>query len=142
METNKTNNYGASFKRSPIFYIITRIVVLFFIIIIIFPLLYTLSLSVRSPETVYSARYFLIPYEFSFENYIDAFVNAEQKLKVSFPRMFLNSAVVTSLSVTLIISMSIFVFLHSHALWIKAIIIISGLIGTVFILKQPTFSKA
>ena len=40
------------------------------------------------------------------------------------------------------ISMSIFVFLHSHALWIKAIIIISGLLGTVFILKQPTFSKA
>ena len=87
METNKTNNYGASFKRSPVFYIVTRIVVLFFIIIIIFPLLYTLSLSVRSPETVYSARYFLIPYEFSFANYIDAFVNAEQKLKVSFPRM-------------------------------------------------------
>ena len=115
METNKTNNYGASFKRSPIFYIVTRIVVLFFIIIIIFPLLYTLSLSVRSPETVYSARYFLIPYEFSFANYIDAFVNAEQKLKVSFPRMFLNSAVVTSLSVTLIISMSIFAaFAFSH----------------------------
>ena len=40
------------------------------------------------------------------------------------------------------ISMSLFVFLHSHALWIKAIIIISGLLGTVFILKQPTFSKA
>ena len=115
MEANKINNYGASFKRSPIFYIVTRIVVLFFIIIIIFPLLYTLSLSVRSPETVYSARYFLIPYEFSFENYIDAFVNAEQKLKVSFPRMFLNSAVVTSLSVTLIISMSIFAaFAFSH----------------------------
>ena len=115
MEPNKTNNYGASFKRSPIFYIVTRIVVLFFIIIIIFPLLYTLSLSVRSPETVYSARYFLIPYEFSLANYIDAFVNAEQKLKVSFPRMFLNSAVVTSLSVTLIISMSIFAaFAFSH----------------------------
>tara|TARA_Y100001935_G_C17228772_1_gene469219 strand:- start:80 stop:967 length:888 start_codon:yes stop_codon:yes gene_type:complete len=115
MEHTKLNNYGASFKRSPIFYILTRIVVLFFIIIIIFPLLYTLSLSVRSPETVYSAKYFLIPYEFSFENYIDAFVNAEQKLKVSFPRMFINSAIVTTLSVTLIISMSIFAaFAFSH----------------------------
>ena len=40
------------------------------------------------------------------------------------------------------ISMSIFIFLYSHALWIKAIIIISGLIGTVIILKQPTLSKA
>ena len=32
MEANKTNNYGASFKRSPIFYIVTRIVVLFFLV--------------------------------------------------------------------------------------------------------------
>ena len=40
------------------------------------------------------------------------------------------------------ISISIFIFLHTHAFWIKAIIIISGLVGTVFILKQPTFSKA
>ena len=115
MEKLKKNNYGATFKRSPIFYIVTRIVVLFFIIIIIFPLLYTLSLSVRSPDTVYSARFFLIPYEFSFQNYIDAFVNAEQRLKVSFPRMFLNSAIVTSLSVALIIILSIFsAFAFSH----------------------------
>ena len=115
MEELKKNNYGATFKRSPIFYIVTRIVVLFFIIIIIFPLLYTLSLSVRSPDTVYSARFFLIPYEFSFQNYIDAFVNAEQRLKVSFPRMFLNSAIVTSLSVALIIILSIFsAFAFSH----------------------------
>ena len=39
------------------------------------------------------------------------------------------------------ISTSIFFFLHSHALWIKAIITISGFIGTVFILRQPTFKK-
>lgn len=39
------------------------------------------------------------------------------------------------------ISTSIFFFLHSHALWIKAIITISGFIGTIFILKQPTFKK-
>ena len=115
MEELKKNNYCATFKRSPIFYIVTRIVVLFFMIIIIFPLLYTLSLSVRSPDTVYSARFFLIPYEFSFQNYIDAFVNAEQRLKVSFPRMFLNSTIVTSLSVSLIITLSIFsAFAFSH----------------------------
>ena len=115
MENLKKNNYGVTFKRSPIFYIVTRIVVIFFMIIIIFPLLYTLSLSIRSPDTVYSARYFLIPYEFSFQNYIDAFVNAEQRLKVSFPRMFLNSIIVTSLSVSLIITLSIFsAFAFSH----------------------------
>ena len=39
------------------------------------------------------------------------------------------------------ISTSIFFFLHSHALWLKTIIALSGFIGTVFILKQPTFKK-
>ena len=115
MKDSLENNYGATFKRSPVFYILTRIVILFFMIIIIFPLLYTLSLSVRSPDTVYSARYFLIPYEFSLQNYYDAFFYAEERLKVSFPRMFLNSVIVTTSSVFLIISLSIFAaFSFSH----------------------------
>ena len=115
MENSLKNNYGATFKRSPVFYILTRVVILFFIIIIIFPLLYTLSLSVRSPDTVYSAKYFLIPYEFSLQNYYDAFFYAEERLKVSFPRMFLNSVIVTTSSVFLIISLSIFAaFSFSH----------------------------
>ena len=115
MKDSLKNNYGATFKRSPVFYILTRIVILFFMIIIIFPLLYTLSLSVRSPDTVYSARYFLIPYEFSLQNYYDAFFYAEERLKVSFPRMFLNSVIVTTSSVFLIISLSIFAaFSFSH----------------------------
>ena len=115
MKDSLQNNYGATFKRSPVFYILTRIVILFFMIIIIFPLLYTLSLSVRSPDTVYSARYFLIPYEFSLQNYYDAFFYAEERLKVSFPRMFLNSVIVTTTSVCLIILLSIFAaFSFSH----------------------------
>jgi len=115
MDNSLKTNYGATFKRSPIFYILTRVVILFFIIIIIFPLLYTLTLSVRSPDTVYSAKYFLIPYEFSLQNYYDAFFYAEERLKVSFPRMFLNSIIVTTSSVILIITLSIFAaFSFSH----------------------------
>ena len=115
MANSLKNNYGATFKRSPIFFILTRVVILFFLIIIIFPLLYTFSLSVRSPETVYSAKYFLIPYEFSLQNYYDAFFYAEERLKVSFPRMFLNSIIVTTSSVILIITLSIFAaFSFSH----------------------------
>ena len=115
MTDSTKNNYGATFKRSHIFFILTRVVILFFLIIIIFPLLYTLSLSVRSPETVYSAKYFLIPYEFSLQNYYDAFFYAEERLKVSFPRMFLNSVIVTTSSVVLIITLSIFAaFSFSH----------------------------
>ena len=115
MKDSLKNNYGATFKKSPVFYILTRIVILFFMIIIIFPLLYTLSLSIRSPDTIYSARYFLIPYEFSLQNYYDAFFYAEERLKVSFPRMFLNSVIVTTSSVLLIIILSIFAaFSFSH----------------------------
>ena len=115
MKDSTNNNYGAPFKRSPVFFILTRVVILFFLIIIIFPLLYTLSLSVRSPDTVYSAKYFLIPYEFSLQNYYDAFFYAEERLKVSFPRMFLNSIIVTTSSVVLIITLSIFAaFSFSH----------------------------
>ena len=115
MKDSTNNNYGATFKRSPVFFILTRVVILFFLIIIIFPLLYTLSLSVRSPDTVYSAKYFLIPYEFSLQNYYDAFFYAEERLKVSFPRMFLNSIIVTTSSVVLIITLSIFAaFSFSH----------------------------
>ncbi|MBT5213507.1 MAG: carbohydrate ABC transporter permease [Pelagibacteraceae bacterium] len=115
MSDSLKNSYGATFKRSPVFYILTRVVILFFLIIIIFPLLYTLSLSVRSPDTVYSAKYFLIPYEFSLQNYYDAFFYAEERLKVSFPKMFLNSMIVTTSSVVLIITLSIFAaFSFSH----------------------------
>jgi len=115
MNSEKIVNYGATFQRSPIFFIVSRLVVLFFIIIIIFPLLYTLSLSIRSPETIYSAKFFLIPEEFSIQNYYDAFFYAEERLKVSFPRMFLNSIIVTFASVSLIISLSIFAaFSFSH----------------------------
>ena len=103
--------YGAKFKDSPLFYILSRIVVYFFIIII----LYTFSMSIRSPETVYSAKYFLIPEEVSFQNYIDAFEYGEKRLHVSFPRMFLNSTIVVTSSVSLIICLSIFAaFSFSH----------------------------
>ena len=106
-------NYGAKFKTSPYFFIISRIVVYFFIAIIIFPLLYTLSLSLRSPDTVYSARFFLIPEEFSFENYVIAFTYNFHG--VTFPKMFLNSAIVVTASVSLIIILSIFsAFSFSH----------------------------
>ena len=114
MEKNvQQENYGAKFKTSPYFYIISRIVVYFFIAIIIFPLLYTLSLSLRSPETVYSARFFLIPEEFSFQNYVIAFTYNFHG--VTFPRMFLNSVIVVTISVSLIIILSIFsAFSFSH----------------------------
>ena len=39
------------------------------------------------------------------------------------------------------IFISVFIFLHDFAIWIKMIIILLGLIGTTFIVKQPTYNK-
>ena len=39
------------------------------------------------------------------------------------------------------ISTSVFIFLYAAAPWVKIIIIVCGMIGTSFIIKQPTFIK-
>ena len=39
------------------------------------------------------------------------------------------------------ISISVVIFLYTAAPWVKIIIVVCGMIGTSFILKQPTFNK-
>ena len=39
------------------------------------------------------------------------------------------------------ILISVSIFLQTYIVWIKAMIILLGVIGTIFILKQPTFNK-
>jgi len=39
------------------------------------------------------------------------------------------------------ISTSIFIFLYAATFWLKIIIVICGMIGTSYIIKQPTFTK-
>ena len=48
----------------------------------------------------------------------------------------------TSISLMWIfIALSVFVFLHQFALWIKITIVLLGLIGTTMIIMQPTYNS-
>ena len=87
--------YGINRKRDIGFYIYSRTLVFITIIVILFPILYIFSLSLRTPETVYQDIFFLIPIKVTFQNYIEAFGYAEARLNVTFFEMFRNSAIAT-----------------------------------------------
>ena len=76
-----------------------RVTVALALIIVTVPVLLILSVSLRSPDTVYQAHFFFIPKSFSFENYALVGSFFEKFLEVSIARMFLNSTLVTSVSI-------------------------------------------
>jgi len=88
------------------YYIFTRIFIIIAIIIILFPLVWMLSLSLRDNNYIYEAYGFLIPKYFTFENYGDAFNFFNTVIEASFFRLFFNSAVVTggALFMTILVS--------------------------------------
>ena len=98
--------YGINRKRDIGFYIYSRILVIITIIVILFPILYIFSLSLRTKETVYQDILFLIPRGVTFQNYIEAFGYAESHLNVTFFEMFRNSIIATfgSMLIALIIA--------------------------------------
>jgi len=98
--------YGINRKRDIGFFIYSRILVVITIIVVLFPILYIFSLSLRTPETVYQDIMFLIPRAVTFQNYIEAFGYAESHLNVTFFEMFRNSIIATfgSMFIALIIA--------------------------------------
>jgi len=95
--------YGFNFKRDPGIFIISRLVIIFAIIIIVFPILYIFSISIRTKATVYQDILFLIPKAVTFQNYIDAWNYASSNLNVSFLEMFKNSIIASFSSITIAI---------------------------------------
>ena len=91
----RVQGYGVSLKRNPVFFIITRIIIILTIIAILFPILYIFSLSLRTKETVYQDTLFLIPKAVTHKNYIDAWNYAKERLNVTFLQMFRNSIICT-----------------------------------------------
>jgi ABC-type glycerol-3-phosphate transport system permease component len=88
--------------------IITRIYVYFALIIIIFPILWIISIAFRSPSKAYEAYFFIIPKSFSFQNFFlvkDFFNNF---LQITITRMFFNSILVTTVSIIISIVISAF----------------------------------
>ncbi|KKK49854.1 hypothetical protein LCGC14_3130870, partial [marine sediment metagenome] len=49
----QVQGYGVRIKRNPVFFIFTRVIILVTVIVILFPVLYIFSLSIRTKETVY-----------------------------------------------------------------------------------------
>jgi len=93
------NEYGINIKKDIGFYIYSRILVILSIIIILVPIIYIFSLSLRTKETVYQDFLFLIPKQITFENYPGAFDYVKTRLDVSFLRLFVNSIIASFSSI-------------------------------------------
>ncbi len=91
----QVQGYGVRIKRNPVFFIFTRVIILVTVIVILFPVLYIFSLSIRTKETVYQDTLFLIPKAVTHENYINAWNYARDRLNVTFLQMFRNSMITT-----------------------------------------------
>jgi len=77
-------------------FIVTRVIIAIALAIIIVPLVWVLFISFRRPDEIYESVLFFFPKHFTFENYPGALKFAKKALEVSYPRMYLNSAIVTS----------------------------------------------
>jgi raffinose/stachyose/melibiose transport system permease protein len=92
-------SYGIDKKRDLGVFVSSRIIMAITIIVILFPILYILSISLRTQDTIYKDFLYLIPRAVTFQNYIDAFNYARDHLDVSFLEMFRNSIICTSVSI-------------------------------------------
>lgn len=109
------NSYGIDRKKNPVFFVITRVIVVLTIVGTLFPILYIFSLSLRTEDTVYQDTLVLIPKEVTHENYVNAWNLAKTRLNVSFLQMFRNSVICTMSAIVLAIvlaSLSSFSFSH------------------------------
>lgn len=107
--------YGVSIKRNPVFFIFTRVIILMTLLVILFPIVYIFSLSLRTKETVYQDTFFIIPKAVTHKNYIDAWYYAKERLNVTFLQMFRNSIICTVSAITIsILFASLASFSFSH----------------------------
>lgn len=91
--------YGFTLKKDPGIFILSRVVIIIAVIVIIFPILYIFSLSLRTKATVYQDILFLIPKAVTLQNYTDAWNYAATNLNVTFLEMFRNSIIASFSSI-------------------------------------------
>jgi len=82
-------------------YIFTRTTIFVALIVLLLPLLWIFSLSLRLPDEVFESYLFLIPKHLTFQNYIIAFKYTKDYLNIGFPKMYLNSFIVTIATIIL-----------------------------------------
>lgn len=79
--------------------IFSRIIVVIALTVILFPLVWIVSISLRHPDEVFQAYFFFIPKSLTFGNYPGAIQYVAKWVGISFPGMFTNSLIVTTTSV-------------------------------------------
>ena len=87
-------------------FILTRVILYITLIIIIIPILWIFSVSLKRPGEMHLSYFFFFPKHISFENYIIAPKYISEFLEISIPRMFLNSLIVTSSSIIIAITVA------------------------------------
>lgn len=88
-------------------FILTRILITLVIILILFPLIWMISLSFRDERNIYEAYGYIIPKEPTLENYPHAVSYVEDSLNLSFLRMFANSAIATFSAIAIALFLAI-----------------------------------
>jgi raffinose/stachyose/melibiose transport system permease protein len=88
-------------------YIVTRFVVIVGVLVIVFPLFWIFTLSLKLPNEVFEAHFILIPKHITFKNYPAALNYAKMYFKIGFPRMYLNSFIISAATIVLTLFMSL-----------------------------------
>ncbi len=129
--------YGIVRKRDKGFYVLSRVAMAVGIIGIAFPILYILSLSLRTKETMFSAYLFLIPKAVTLQNYANAWTYAKTNLHVTFLQMFRNSLVASVSSIAVAIALAALAsFSFSHFRFRGKELLFTVLIGSFIIPAQ------
>lgn len=76
--------------------IFTRTYISILIIIILVPLLYIFFMAFKRPAEVFQSYFFIFPKHFTVQNFPNAVELAKKTMGVTYPKMFLNSIIVTS----------------------------------------------
>ncbi|MCL5771782.1 MAG: carbohydrate ABC transporter permease [Actinobacteria bacterium] len=89
-------------------YIFTRIIIALELIIVLFPVLWIISISFREGGNVNDSWLLIIPKKFTFENYSKSVEFIHKWLGITYQRMFFNSILVTVISIGIAIVISSF----------------------------------
>ena len=75
--------------------IFTRAYITILLIVIIVPLAYIFFMAFKRPDEIFQSYLFIFPKHFTLENFPEAIDLAKRTMGVSYPRMYLNSIIVT-----------------------------------------------
>jgi len=116
-------------------YIFTRISIFIALVMLLVPLIWIFSLSLKLSHEVFESYLFLIPKHFTLRNYVTAVEYAEKYLNIGFPKMYLNSFIVTTATIILTIVIApLGAFAFSNYRFFKGENFINALILATFML--------